>query len=447
MARKIPLRVERLEVRELLSNLAYSVTTDKSTYQVGQPVQLTFTETNTSTQPVTVTDGPSIDGFTVSENGTTIWQSNSGVNPMHVEQDTLQPGQSLTETTKWDGEPSASPSVAATGTFTVTNQLAPQAASASFQIASPVIYSLTTNQSSYQVGQPIQLSFTETNPSASAVSVTVDPPNFSITQGGNSVWMSNSSAQSQPATTEVLYPNQSITQTATWDGTSNWLGQSINNWGTFVVSNPNAPQGTTATFQIASPLATTVSTNQSTYEPGQPIVMSFQQTNTSDQTVAFLTGATSFSVQQNGSCCLFSDHAPGDRPRDTCAGQSLTQTANWNGIPAGSSTNTPITGSFVVSNTNPGQGATASFEISTPVTPTPTAGSHPNADSHADTHTHAHTDSNTAQRRPHRQRQQLPRQPPQPPPRSRKHWLHCLWSSLSQPAAQVTGEASRSALS
>ena len=38
MARKIALRVERLEVRELLSSLAYSVTTDKSTYQVGQPV-------------------------------------------------------------------------------------------------------------------------------------------------------------------------------------------------------------------------------------------------------------------------------------------------------------------------------------------------------------------------------------------------------------------------
>src|SRR5277367_5812819 len=75
MARKIALRVERLEVRELLSSLAYSLTTDKSVYAVGQPVQLTFTETNTSNAPVTVTDGPSIDGFNVSEGGTTVWQS------------------------------------------------------------------------------------------------------------------------------------------------------------------------------------------------------------------------------------------------------------------------------------------------------------------------------------------------------------------------------------
>ena len=35
-------------MRALLSSLAYSLTTDKSEYAVGQPVQMTFTETNTS---------------------------------------------------------------------------------------------------------------------------------------------------------------------------------------------------------------------------------------------------------------------------------------------------------------------------------------------------------------------------------------------------------------
>ena len=34
--------------------------------------------------------------------------------------------------------------------------------------------------------------------------------------------------------------------------------------------------------------------------PGQPVVMNFQQTNTSDQTITFLTGATTFNVAQNG---------------------------------------------------------------------------------------------------------------------------------------------------
>ena len=56
--------VESLEVRALLSSLAYSLTTDKSEYAVGQPVQMTFAETNTSNQNVSVDDGPAIQNST-----------------------------------------------------------------------------------------------------------------------------------------------------------------------------------------------------------------------------------------------------------------------------------------------------------------------------------------------------------------------------------------------
>ena len=49
-----------------LSSLAYSLTTDQSVYQVGQPIELTFTETNTSDQPVTVEVSPA--DFTISQN-------------------------------------------------------------------------------------------------------------------------------------------------------------------------------------------------------------------------------------------------------------------------------------------------------------------------------------------------------------------------------------------
>ena len=56
--------VEPLEGRALLSGLSYSLTTNAATYQVGQPIQMTFTETNTSTQPVTVDVSPS--DFTIS---------------------------------------------------------------------------------------------------------------------------------------------------------------------------------------------------------------------------------------------------------------------------------------------------------------------------------------------------------------------------------------------
>ena len=56
--------VEPLEGRGLLSGLSYSLTTNAATYQVGQPIQMKLTETNTSTQPVAVEVSPS--DFTIS---------------------------------------------------------------------------------------------------------------------------------------------------------------------------------------------------------------------------------------------------------------------------------------------------------------------------------------------------------------------------------------------
>ena len=89
-------RVELLEARALLSSLSTSLTTNQSVYQPGQPIQMTFTETNTINQPVTIGEGPSIDGFDVTQNGKPVWESNAGVNPLFILVKTLQPGQSLT---------------------------------------------------------------------------------------------------------------------------------------------------------------------------------------------------------------------------------------------------------------------------------------------------------------------------------------------------------------
>jgi hypothetical protein len=50
--------IEFLEGRELLSSLSYSLTTDQSNYQVGQQVNMTFTETNSGDLPVTVEADP-----------------------------------------------------------------------------------------------------------------------------------------------------------------------------------------------------------------------------------------------------------------------------------------------------------------------------------------------------------------------------------------------------
>ena len=55
---RMALGVDELEGRSLLSGISYTLTTDQSTYQVGQPIQITFTETNTGDRPVTVSLNP-----------------------------------------------------------------------------------------------------------------------------------------------------------------------------------------------------------------------------------------------------------------------------------------------------------------------------------------------------------------------------------------------------
>lgn len=57
MVRRMSPAVEGLEERALLASLSYSLTTDQSVYQLGQPIEMSFTESNTSDQPVTVSLG------------------------------------------------------------------------------------------------------------------------------------------------------------------------------------------------------------------------------------------------------------------------------------------------------------------------------------------------------------------------------------------------------
>ncbi len=87
--------------------LSLSLTTDQSTYTVGQPVQLTLTATNTSQSAVSFDAGPSNKGFLISQNGSVVWQSNAGMQPMFMQYVTLQPGQSCTRSTPllgWSSE-------------------------------------------------------------------------------------------------------------------------------------------------------------------------------------------------------------------------------------------------------------------------------------------------------------------------------------------------------
>jgi Intracellular proteinase inhibitor len=136
MTRRTRLNLEILEGRSLLSALAYSLTTNQSTYEPGQPIEMTFSETNESGRSISVGEGPSIDGFNVTQDGTTVWRSNAGANPMYILLKTLAPGQSLTLTATWNGIPTGGSSPMS-GQFVITNQLNPEGARATATITAP----------------------------------------------------------------------------------------------------------------------------------------------------------------------------------------------------------------------------------------------------------------------------------------------------------------------
>jgi hypothetical protein len=110
-----------------VSPVAIGVTTNQAVYTPGQTVTMTFTETNDTKSSMSVPIGPSIDGFTVTSGGKTVWRSNSGIEPQYILLENLAPGASITLTATWTAS-------AVAGTYTVHNQLDPEAASATFEI-------------------------------------------------------------------------------------------------------------------------------------------------------------------------------------------------------------------------------------------------------------------------------------------------------------------------
>src|SRR5690242_5473894 len=96
--KRLSLGVEGLEGRSLLSTIISSLKTDQPVYLPGQPVHLTFTETNTGNAPVSVVVGDH--DFEVTQSGNVVWKSaGAGTNLKTIQ---LDPGQSITETDTWN---------------------------------------------------------------------------------------------------------------------------------------------------------------------------------------------------------------------------------------------------------------------------------------------------------------------------------------------------------
>jgi hypothetical protein len=282
-------QVAKSESPSARADLAISLTTNQSIYDVGQHVQMTLTATNDTKHNVTAGVGPHRTVFSISQNGQVIWRSSSKAQP--IERGALRPGESFTVTANWTAN--------GTGNFVVSNKMAPLGSMATFSVTAsgpvavpvapvdppvapvhppvapvdppvapvgppvapvhrpvtpvhpPVVppggsalaISLTTNQSTYAVGQNVQMTLTETNDTNHDVTVAVGPSidGFFITQNGETIWQSNSGMTPMYIEQRVIDPGQSLVLTASWTASAT---------GTFVVYNQMAPQGPFATFNV-----------------------------------------------------------------------------------------------------------------------------------------------------------------------------------------------------
>ena len=233
MHRRRHVVVEQLESRCLLSGIAATLTTNVSVYVPGQPVTITLVETNTSKHAVKLAVGPSIDGFTVSQNNVELWRSNEGVQPLYVLLKTLKPGQSYTETATWNGQfDEAQPS----------NPLGPFVIRAETSNAAPVTLNaaitdtLSTDKSVYQTGEPVTITLVQKNTSSQPENITIGPSidGFTVSQNGIEVWRSNEGPQSDVVMTRTLQPGESYIETATWNGQFD-EGKPSNAFGPFVI--------------------------------------------------------------------------------------------------------------------------------------------------------------------------------------------------------------------
>jgi hypothetical protein len=367
--------VEDLERRSLLSGIAYSLTTDHSVYEAGHPIQITFTETNAGTRPVTVSLSPT--DFTVSEHGSPIWESNPQNDGQPPTSATLQPGQSVSQTATWDGKitqtafqqgTTASYAVNPFGTFMVSNPNAPNGDTATFQITDPLQGALTASQAIYQLGQPVQLTYTDTNTSDQTITTTIlNPILFRLLHNGQQV-----TPAMDPAgyNFETIGPGQTAQHQFTLSqadfGGSGTAQDLTGSFAVQVYAASAAPGEFTANFQIAAlppgAIVSGVTTNEPVYQAGETVTMTFTETNVSDQAVMVPTGQNGFAFDQ----VLPASYSnipllPGPTTTGWSTlqpGQSWTQTETW-------PVTDPVSGPYTVkiSNFFDLNGHTSTFEV------------------------------------------------------------------------------------
>ena len=235
--------VEAVESKVLPTGSPVSVvlSADQPVYAPGDTVHLSLTVTDTGRGEVDFLDGPLLDGFSASVNGTTVWISNAGAVAMSTNPGAvfarvvaLHPGESYKITADWKS-PTTEPASAAPGVpVTFRNELAVDGTTAtpltvSFQprattpppkpITAPLALGVKADRAVHRLGQPVTFTITETNVSDHDVNVVSGARilTASVTGPRGAVWHFRD-LRASPTFQTVLHAGQSRTLTLTWNG-------------------------------------------------------------------------------------------------------------------------------------------------------------------------------------------------------------------------------------
>ena len=265
--------VEGLEGRALLSTIISRVTTDQALYLPGQPVHLTFTETNEGTEPVTIVTGHQ--DFQITQGGKVVWHSaGAGSNTGTL---VLDPGQSYTETDTWNQITTSGDSTRG-GPFLITDTIDPNNSTASIFIpitdptppnigssgngssggdssgntssnqgsgttgdtstggtsgtsspasqgpvtppAAPATAWVTTDRSAYKVGRHVHITLNIESPGADQAAGARE--RITITRGSKVVW--KAARRVRLVALHRVEPNGTIGLSTVWNGRPNQLG-------------------------------------------------------------------------------------------------------------------------------------------------------------------------------------------------------------------------------
>lgn len=234
---------------------------------------------------------------------------------------------------------------------------------------------VATDQLVYDTGEPVKLTFTETNDGNQPIAVVTGSPEFDVTKNGTSVW-TLANPDTQQATWSTLQPGQSYTQTATWNGSGGGTG-------TFAASDPFDPSGSSATFQIvstpytggsgpstsktgSSPIVATLSTGRHVFKLGQriPLFLKLKDVSTSRVAIRPSQGTGTVRIQTGSTLVYVSARKLRPLgPTTIKAGHALRLTTAWAGNANQAGINHLSPGTYTITVDEDGYDASATVEL------------------------------------------------------------------------------------